>query len=163
MDCSPPSSSVRGILQARIQEWVAIFSSRGSSLTQRSNLHLQRLMHWQAHALTLCHLGIPDFHFAASLIFLKCKSGHGTPLFAILQGSSLSPGWKTTPLSIWLSVSSLGSSSSESGLLLHWVKVVPGAHVFSHVSPMCTWIPLCQESPPPFPTGSASTLLQLSA
>ena len=31
MDCSPPSSSVRGILQARILEWVAIPSSRGSS------------------------------------------------------------------------------------------------------------------------------------
>ena len=31
MDCSPPGSSVHGIFQARILEWVAIFSSRGSS------------------------------------------------------------------------------------------------------------------------------------
>ena len=31
MDCSLPGSSVRGILQARILEWVAISSSRGSS------------------------------------------------------------------------------------------------------------------------------------
>ena len=31
MDCSPPGSSVRGISQARILEWVAISSSRGSS------------------------------------------------------------------------------------------------------------------------------------
>ena len=31
MDCSPPGSSVHGILQARIQEWVAIPFSRGSS------------------------------------------------------------------------------------------------------------------------------------
>ena len=31
MDCSPPGSSVCGILQARILEWVAISSSRGSS------------------------------------------------------------------------------------------------------------------------------------
>ena len=30
MDCSPPSSSVRGILQARILEWVAVSFSRGS-------------------------------------------------------------------------------------------------------------------------------------
>ena len=30
-DCSPPGSSVRGILQARILEWVAISSCRGSS------------------------------------------------------------------------------------------------------------------------------------
>ena len=31
MDCSPPGSSVHGILQARILEWVAISISRGSS------------------------------------------------------------------------------------------------------------------------------------
>ena len=29
MDCSPPDSSVHGILQARILEWVAISFSRG--------------------------------------------------------------------------------------------------------------------------------------
>ena len=37
MDCSPPGSSVHGILQARILEWVAISFYRGSSLTQGSN------------------------------------------------------------------------------------------------------------------------------
>ena len=31
MDCSPPGPSVHGILQARILEWVAISSFRGSS------------------------------------------------------------------------------------------------------------------------------------
>ena len=31
MDCSPPGSSVHGISQARVLEWVAIFSSRGPS------------------------------------------------------------------------------------------------------------------------------------
>ena len=31
MDCSPPGSSVHGMLQARILEWVAITSSRGPS------------------------------------------------------------------------------------------------------------------------------------
>ena len=30
-DCSPPGSSIHGILQARILEWVAIPFSRGSS------------------------------------------------------------------------------------------------------------------------------------
>ena len=30
MDCNPPGSSVHGILQARILEWVAMPSSRGS-------------------------------------------------------------------------------------------------------------------------------------
>ena len=31
MDCSPPGSSLRGIFQERIPEWVAISQSRGSS------------------------------------------------------------------------------------------------------------------------------------
>ena len=31
VDCSPPGSSVHGILQAGILEWVAMPSSRGSS------------------------------------------------------------------------------------------------------------------------------------
>ena len=31
MDYSPPGSSIYGILQARILEWVAMSSSRGSS------------------------------------------------------------------------------------------------------------------------------------
>ena len=30
-DCSPPGSSVQGILQARILEWIVMPSSRGSS------------------------------------------------------------------------------------------------------------------------------------
>ena len=31
MDCSPPGSSVHGILQARVLEWIAMPSYRGSS------------------------------------------------------------------------------------------------------------------------------------
>ena len=34
VDCSLPGSSVHGILQARILEWVAISFSRGSSRTR---------------------------------------------------------------------------------------------------------------------------------
>ena len=33
-DCSPPGSTVQGILQARILEWVAIFFSKGSFWTR---------------------------------------------------------------------------------------------------------------------------------
>ena len=39
---------VHGILQARILEWVAMPSSRGSSPTQGSKLYLLCLLHWQA-------------------------------------------------------------------------------------------------------------------
>ena len=38
MDYTPPGSSVHGILQARILEWVAMPSSRGSSQTRDQNL-----------------------------------------------------------------------------------------------------------------------------
>ena len=47
MDCSQPGSSVPGILQARILEWVATPSSRGFSPTQGLNSRLLSLLHWQ--------------------------------------------------------------------------------------------------------------------
>ena len=52
MDCSPPGSSVHGILQARILEWVAISSSMGSS-RPRSPTRLLNILHWQAGNLPL--------------------------------------------------------------------------------------------------------------
>ena len=52
MGCSPPGSSVHGIFQARVLEWVAIFFSRGSSQprdrTRNSHTagrHFNRLNH----------------------------------------------------------------------------------------------------------------------
>ena len=45
LQSSPPGSSVHGISQARILEWVAIFSSRVSFPTQGSN---PCLLYWQA-------------------------------------------------------------------------------------------------------------------
>ena len=47
-DCSPPDSSVHGILQARILEWVAMPSSRGIFPTQGLNLgllHCRRIIY----------------------------------------------------------------------------------------------------------------------
>ena len=50
MDCSPPGSSVHGISQARVLEWVAISFSRGSfwsrDWTQVSCSGRQILYHW---------------------------------------------------------------------------------------------------------------------
>ena len=56
IDCSLSSSSIHGILQARILEWVAIFFSRGSS-QPRDQTRLLCFLHWQASSLPLCHLG----------------------------------------------------------------------------------------------------------
>ena len=43
MDCSPPGSSVHGILQGRILEWVAIYFYKGSSGPRDWSPHL---LHW---------------------------------------------------------------------------------------------------------------------
>ena len=58
IDYSPPRFSIHGIFQARILEWAAISSSRGSSLTQKLNLHLLYLLSWQVDSLPLSHMGI---------------------------------------------------------------------------------------------------------
>ena len=44
-DCSPPGSSVRGILQARILEWVVMSSSGGSS-RPRDRTHISCISRW---------------------------------------------------------------------------------------------------------------------
>ena len=45
VDCSPSGSSVHGMSQARILEWVAISSSRGSSQPRQGSNPC--LLHWQ--------------------------------------------------------------------------------------------------------------------
>ena len=59
MDHSPPGSSVPGIPQASILEWVAVPSSRGSSQTKDQTPHLICLLHWQAGSLSLALPGKP--------------------------------------------------------------------------------------------------------
>ena len=49
MNCSPPGFSVHGISQARILEWVAMPSSRGSSQPRIESASL----HWQVDSLPL--------------------------------------------------------------------------------------------------------------
>ena len=59
MDCSPPGSSVHGILQQRILEWVATPFSRGSFWPTDRTHHLSHLLHWQASSLPLAPSGKP--------------------------------------------------------------------------------------------------------
>ena len=77
MDCSPPGSSVHGILQARILEWVALPSSRRSSSPRDQNVAFLRLLRgrwilyhcttWEALEVSLLILGLnPRFHRAFS-------------------------------------------------------------------------------------------------
>ena len=57
MDCSPPGSSVHGILQARLLEWVAMPSSRGP-FQPRDRTHVSLAL--QADSLPLSHWGSPQ-------------------------------------------------------------------------------------------------------
>ena len=60
MGCSAPGSSVHGILQAWILEWVAMPSSRGLSWPRGSNPHLLCL-HWLVGSLPLVPPGKPTY------------------------------------------------------------------------------------------------------
>ena len=61
LDYSLPGSSVHGILQARILEWVAMPFSRGFP-----NLHLLCLLHWQVCSLSLVLPEKPQLWMPAS-------------------------------------------------------------------------------------------------
>ena len=68
IDCSLPGSSVHGILQARILEWVAMPSSRGSSWP-RDWTHISLcLLHWQADSLPLLPPGKMDIKGAGKFV-----------------------------------------------------------------------------------------------
>ena len=60
MDHSPPGSSIHGILQARILQWVAMPSSRGSSQPRDWTQVSLCLLHWQAGSLPLAPSGKPN-------------------------------------------------------------------------------------------------------
>ena len=57
MDCFPSSSSVHGIFQARILEWVAVSLPRGSSQPRGRTSDPSCLLHWILYH--QCHLGSP--------------------------------------------------------------------------------------------------------
>ena len=58
-DCSPPGSSVHGILQAGILEWVAMLSSRAPSRPRDRTLVSYVCLHWQEAFLLLAPPGKP--------------------------------------------------------------------------------------------------------
>ena len=85
MDCSPPGSSVQRVLQARILEWVAMSSSRGSSQPRdRTNISLS-LLHWQARSLPLEPPGMPPFNEFCSVQSLSHVQLFATPWTGVHQ------------------------------------------------------------------------------
>ena len=139
---SPLGSSVHGIFQARILEWVAMPSFRGSS-QPRDWTCILCLLHWQVGSLSLAspgkplHLSFSSVHFSHSVVsnFLR---PHVLP-HARPPCPSPTPGVypNSCPLSQWchptISSSvvpfppasifpSIRAFSSESGLRMRWPK-----------------------------------------
>ena len=73
MDYSPPDSSVHGISQARILEWVPISFSRAPSQPRD-------LLHWQAGSLPWSHEGSPllSAHFNSAIQCYQPRSPRHT-------------------------------------------------------------------------------------
>ena len=65
VDCSPPGSSVHGILQARILEWVTMPSS-GRSSWPGDWIRVSCFLHWQVSSLPLTPLGWPRLQSTGS-------------------------------------------------------------------------------------------------
>ena len=85
MGCSPPVSSVHGIFQARILEWIAILL-QGIFPTQESNPHLLCLLHWQVGSLPPAPSGKPS-SWGPELVG-KAK-GTGAEVAVTVQGLGL--------------------------------------------------------------------------
>ena len=95
MDCSPPSSSVHGILQARIREWVAMPSSRGSSQPWGSTaINSAALSLWDKIALGSHFVSAPSQGtkktFAKTSVPSYRQPPQGTPSYCAHHENSLS-------------------------------------------------------------------------
>ena len=88
MHCSPPGSSVHGILQAIVLKWVVVYSSRGSSWP-RDQTHICCLfLYWQEDALPLVPPGKPVRYFVVVVVqLLSHVSFFQTPWTAACQAS----------------------------------------------------------------------------
>ena len=73
MDRSPLGSSVHGILQARIQQWVAMLFGRGSSQSRDRTRVSCVYLYWQAGSLPLAPSGKPteDAYWILNVLSLK--------------------------------------------------------------------------------------------
>ena len=100
MDCSLPGSSIHGILQVRILEWIAISSSRGSSRPRDWSFISYIYLHWQVGSLPLASPGknITIYECTKLTYFhVKCKQYY---ISNTLQ-QRLGKGWIYFP-GLWL-------------------------------------------------------------
>ena len=89
MECSLPDSSVHGILQARLLEWVAISFSKGSSRprnrTQVSQISGRFFTNWA----TKCAAAAAKSHQSCPTLCEPITTAHQAPVPGILQARTL--------------------------------------------------------------------------
>ena len=110
MDCSPPSFSVHGILQARILEWVAISSSR-QSFWHRDQTHVSGLSCFAGRFFTTAPPVKPN-NLISSLLS---------------QAGSDVRGWGVGWAHIWLHSPAFWLQSRRPGTLsadFHWILLI---------------------------------------
>ena len=97
MDYSPPGSSIHGIPQARILEWVAMPSSKGPSQPRDWTCISCVYLHWQAGSLPLVPPGKPclphTFDYQVTELPMKGTTLWLSQHFSSFAPSCLSVGW----------------------------------------------------------------------
>ena len=160
MDCSPQGSSARGILQARILEWIAMPFSRGSSWP-RDRTRDSYSSGVRADSLLLSHQGLSGFLLFLILWtfrILTCVSFSRLRKFSVIISSNKicaplslpSPSrspiiWMLGPLMLFhIPLSCLHNFFILSAVLIAWVSLhclhVKWFFLLLHV--VCCWIPL---------------------
>ena len=110
MDCSPPGSSVHGILPARILEWIAMPSSRESSPPRDQTCVSYHLLHWQVDSLALGPPGKPIIEYEREREVAQSCPALCDPMDCGLPGSSVHGIFQAIVLE-WIAISfSKGSS-----------------------------------------------------
>ena len=126
MDCSPPGSSVHGIIQARTLEWVGVSFSRGSS-PPRDQTHISCLA---GRFFTTESPGKPIFHLLSTCIHKLSQSYH------LSSGYYLSVTYLLSTLMYHLSVPVACLSTRHVSVLCLCVTYLPVVHPY--VSSLCT-------------------------
>ena len=145
MDCSLPGSSVHGILQARILEWVVLSSSRGSSRPRDWTRVSYIYLHWQAGSLPLAPPGKLHFSpYAADIL----ESRMWLPWLL-----SLSMKVPLPKLNSWLSLGPGSSCEKRQDFHIVWTSGFPLVTSWAGPKSLYPELPSCQTCPCPPPRG----------
>ena len=90
-DCSLPGSSVHGILQTRILEWVAIPFSRRIFSTQGSNLgllHCRQILYYLSCTVRLDYVSLREMSNVPYRLYIQRNEKHHKALRGFCQDSS---------------------------------------------------------------------------